>query len=166
MGETTITPQSIAALMGVPMYPGASAPDDKTTSPYLAPNGDKHVNLVLTTKDAPEKVLAFFKRELPKFQTGPANGGLQAIGMSPNNSQVIIKITSNMDFKCTVPLRSLACASSMGNSYVYRIMQRSCQRRIPDNFSTTPCQPQEIFQPTRELPPIQPKPELLERKAR
>lgn len=83
--------------MGVPMYPGATAPDDKTMPPSTSPTGEHRVNLALTTKDSPEKVLAFFKKELPKFQSGPINGGLQAIGMSENNAQVIIQITKGGD---------------------------------------------------------------------
>ena len=100
-----LTPASMATAMDVPLYPGATAPDGLSSKPDKRTDGSTRYSLVLATKDAPAKVLAFYAKEL----------GLEAkagtvVGTTKKGNAVIVSAAPEAG-RTLVRLKSIAYAN-------------------------------------------------------
>lgn len=90
--ETTLpaeSPEQLVKDMGVPMYPGSTAPDLMTHPPVKRASGDVHYELVLATADAPDKVTDWYAKQLD-LPALPGPLGKQLIGKTKTGKDVII----------------------------------------------------------------------------
>jgi hypothetical protein len=85
------TPQEMAKICDVPMYPGAQAPDNLSRMPRKDPGGEMLYELVLTTKDEPSKVADYFATAL-KLPVVKGGGGFSIVGRSPHKNDVMIQV--------------------------------------------------------------------------
>lgn len=65
LGELS-TPQDLAAKADVPIYPGASLPENRSN--IKRDGAEARYEIFLLTPDKPDKVMAFYKEKLPKGQ--------------------------------------------------------------------------------------------------
>ena len=79
------SPEAMAKAMDVPIYPGAEAPDGLSSRPDVRSDGSTHFSLVLATKDAPAKALAWYGDHL----AAQTLGGMVA-GKTPKGNDVIV----------------------------------------------------------------------------
>ncbi len=91
---STQSPQELAAQADVPVYPGASFPDKLTQAPKKDEAGKMHTYLVMSTPDAPSKVVAFFQKT-GKYSEMKTKDGSEIQGMSPKGNLVLIDITEH-----------------------------------------------------------------------
>lgn len=88
-----VTPQQAAAQADVPVYPGAKFPDGVTMPPSKDSSGKVHTYLVMTTRDSPEKVAAFYEKSGGHYSLMQMKGGSEVQGMSPEGNLVLIDLT-------------------------------------------------------------------------
>ncbi|AIE86947.1 hypothetical protein OP10G_3579 [Fimbriimonas ginsengisoli Gsoil 348] len=79
-----MTPTEMAAKADVPLYPSSDAPDGKSN--VKETDKESRYELIMTTADAPDKVLAFYRGKLQNAQKGM--GGI--MGSSPKGNSVTV----------------------------------------------------------------------------
>ena len=93
--------------LGVPFYPG-STPDDsvggdaKEVGTAHTTVGSNHVS-----SDSADKVLAFYKEKLPKFESSKAGGADLMTGKGSNGGEVAISITKDGDHSKIIIVNTL-----------------------------------------------------------
>jgi len=85
------TPDELAADCDVPIYPGATAPQAMSHMPTKDSEGAMRYELVLATKDSPEKVAKFYGDKL-HFESKQGEGGVSLMGTTAKKNAVIIKV--------------------------------------------------------------------------
>ena len=85
------TPQEFAERADVPLYPGAETPDK--TSNVRREGNEVRYEIVMITKDMPDKVMSFYKDKLKGGE--PVGGNL--MGMTPNGKFASVEATRGAD---------------------------------------------------------------------
>ena len=84
-----MTPEELAAKCDVPMYPGATAPQGMSHMPTKDAEGAMRYELVLATKDTPQKVADFYAGKL-HLESKIIEGQATVMGNTPKKNAVII----------------------------------------------------------------------------
>lgn len=80
----------LANKQGVPIYPGAIAPEGQSS--VTPGNGETKYDLELISSDPFKKVAAFYEEKLPKVSSVCNSTGCDIIGPTPKGTLVQIKI--------------------------------------------------------------------------
>ncbi len=103
-GAVAIGKEEMATKQGVPLYPGAEAPEGQSSVTMGVTEG--RYTLVLVTPDPLPKVVSFYKSKIPVLNGGMNNGNAEFLGSSANKSSVALTISSK-DKKTTIRLSAV-----------------------------------------------------------
>lgn len=103
LGELA-TPEDLAKKADVPIYPGATMPENRSNIKRDGP--EARYEIILLTKDKPEKVFAFYKEKLPRgemigtqYMPRTPKGNFGSISAEPEGDQtrvtIVIRATEN-----------------------------------------------------------------------
>lgn len=80
------SPHDLAREVGIPLYPGAHVPGGRSRAPYKDPQGATRYEIVMVTADPPQKVLAFYRKEIEDM----GGGGPMVVGRSRQGHYVML----------------------------------------------------------------------------
>ncbi len=97
--------EEMAKHQGVALYPGAESPPGQST--VIAGGADSRFALVLVSTDSPDKVVAFYKHQIPVLNGGGHGGGFEFRGRTADKSPVHL-IIGSQDGKTKISLEVVA----------------------------------------------------------
>lgn len=101
-----LTPTEMAEKADVPLYPGAETPDGKSS--VKEGEAENRYEILMTTPDPVDKVLAFYESKMERSQKTTSNDGV--MGTTAKGNFVIVN-TSRTGKKTTITAVSVAAKS-------------------------------------------------------
>jgi hypothetical protein len=101
-----LSPERLAELVDIPLYPGASAPSGKSKAPLKDASGGTRYELIQVTADPVAKVAAFYKEKLALDTLVSGNSGT-AMGKSPKGNYLILTLSRTGD-ETTIKANAIA----------------------------------------------------------